>query len=522
MKNSHARSLSFVGISLLLAALPLACGSDDGDGDPVGAGGDGSAGKSTTGGKTSTGGKSGGGSANQGGEPSVPNGGGGDDGAGGSGGEASAPKARLRVVHASPNAPSVDIYPKGSTEITAADVAYGTATDFIEVDAGTLGFDLRTAGAKASADPAFTTPDFELAAGADYTLVAAGDFSDPEDEDVGFRVLPLEHDFETGTAGTALARVVHATGAWDTVDFDLIDTAAVDLAGLDRFASESNVALPAAATIDVDFENADGVLSKLTLPKLTAKSELFVIATGNPGLPFRSPANGFALLVVDQAGTVTWVKEDPWLHLVHVSDIPTVDVYESTSVAAADKLANDLAAETLTAFQLPVSQAGFTLNAVGSAAANGSATALASGETSTLQAGEHYLSFIEGDAITTVREQFDLAQPTKTLLRGVQASALPATVDFGLAQAGSLQAALIAGVAPGEASAEAGVAITASGTTTLGAATTTTLTPLLADRAFTGATALAAGQRDFVLLTGGAGTAKLWVIDTAVPGWELR
>ena len=99
-----------------------------------------------------------------------------------------------------------------------------------------------------------------------------------------------------------MARVVHATSAWETVDLDVAVTDDVDLPGLDRFASESNVALPGDALIDVAFQTEEaGVLSKLTLPKLDAGNELFVIATGNPGFPFRAPANGFALLVVDHS-----------------------------------------------------------------------------------------------------------------------------------------------------------------------------------------------------------------------------
>ncbi|MES1189014.1 MAG: DUF4397 domain-containing protein [Myxococcales bacterium] len=501
--------------------MPLACGDDDDD-DVVGTAGH--SGSTSTAGKTSTAGTAGksndsGGSSNASG--SSAGGVGGDEaaGAGGEGGSAIVATGRVRVVHASPSAPSVDIYVAGTTTAVAKGVAYGESTEFIVVDAGTVAFDLRAAGSKASEDPAFTTADITVDGDADYTLVAAGDFAHPEDADVGFRVLALEHDFEAPPAGSAVARIVHATSAWDAVDLDVVATNGVDVPALARFGSESNVDLPAGATIPVDFQTeADGVLSQLVLPKLTAGNELFVIATGNPGFPFRAPANGFALLVVDQDGKVSWVKEQPWIHMVHASDISTVDVYETTHTAASGKLLNDLAAEKLSAFQLPESSAGFTLKAVASDAAAGTATGLATGPTSTIEAGEHYLSYIASDTIQTIHEQFDLEQPTKVMLRGVHAStSITETVDFGAVVSNALSSALISGVMPTESSAEAGVA-TNPGNLILGASPHS-LTTLLAQKTLSGTAAPIAGERDFVLLVGADG---LWLVDTSVAGWTLR
>jgi len=522
MNKSNIRYLGLASISLFVGLMPLACGDDDDD--VVGTGGH--SGSTSTAGKTSTAGTAGksndsGGSSNVSGSA---NGGvGGDEagaaGSGGEGGAATVPTARLRVVHASPSAPSVDIYLAGTTTAVAKGVEYGEATDFMVVDAGKVAFDLRAAGAKATDDPAFTTADITVDGDADYTLVAAGDFAHPEDADVGFRVLPLQHDFEAPAAGNAVARIVHATSAWDAVDLDVVATNGVDVPALARFGSESNVDLPAGATIPVDFQTeADGVLSQLVLPKLTAGSEVFVIATGNPGFPFRAPANGFALLVVDQDGKVSWVKEQPWIHMVHASDISTVDVYETTHTAASGRLLNDLAAEKLSAFQLPESSAGFTLKAVASDAASGTATGLATGPTSTIEAGEHYLSYIASNTIQTIHEQFDLEQPTKVMLRGVHAStSITETVDFGAVVSNALSSALISGVMPTESSAEAGVA-TNPGNLILGAAPHS-LTTLLAQKTLSGTTAPIAGERDFVLLVGADG---LWLVDTSVAGWTLR
>jgi hypothetical protein len=524
MNKSNIRFLGLASISLFVGLTPLACGGDDDD-DTTNNGGKSSGGTSGSAGKSSTGGKGGSsGSAGSGGTVNIAgDASGGTAGEGGEGGAGTAPQSRLRVVHASPNAPSVDIYPKGSTTPVLENFAYGDASDFLDVDAGTVSFDLRAAGTDASEDPAFTTDDVTIEEGADYTLVAAGDFAQPTDADVGFRVLALEHDFDAPAAGTAVARIVHATTAWDAVDLDVAATNGVDIPALARFSSESNVTIPSGVDLAVDFENADGVLSQLTVPKQTTGKELFVIATGNPGFPFRAPANGFALLVVDQNGKVSWVKESPWIHLVHASDISTVDVYEGTNTAVTARLANDLAAAKLAAFQLPASATGFTLKAVAGDATNGTATGLATGATSTIELGEHYLSYIAGNTIQTVHEQFALDKPTKVMLRGVHASiATTATVDFGSVVSNALSGVLIDGVAPAESSGEAGVAIN-PGNIILGAAAHS-MTALLAQKTLSGAAPAApvAGERDFVLLVGPAAANDLWLVDTSVAGWSLR
>lgn len=522
MNKSHTRLFSLASLSLLVALAPVACSSDDDDdstnnGGTSGSGGrSGSSGSSGSAGKASNGGTSG---SNSTAGTTF----GGADGEGGAAGATSVAKTRLRVVHASPNAPRVDIYAKGETTALIEGIGYGEASDFIEVDSGAVAFDLRAAGADADDAPAFTTGDVDLNGDSEYTLVAAGDFADSENEDTGFRVLPLEHDFEAAAAGTAVARVVHATSAWETVDVDVVGSPDVDLPGLDRFSDENNVALPSGATIDIEIQNDDGVLSKLVLPRLTARSELFVIATGNPGFPFRAPANGFALLVVDQDGEVSWVKENPWLHVVNASDIGTTDIYESTHNT--ELLVDDLEAESINAFQLPASNTGFTLRAVDDGAASGSVTALATGETSTLAAGEHYLTYIASDSIETIHEQFDLEQPTKVLLRAVHATAdaaIPQTLDIGPVASDALSSTYFTGLAPGAASDDvAGFAVN-SGALILGAAATTTTTPLLATKTLSGNAAPVKGENDFVLVTGTAAEAKLWLVNTTVAGWSLR
>src|SRR4051812_17631684 len=137
MNKSNIRFLSLASISLFVGLTPLACGSDDDD-DSTSTAGKTSGGTSGSAGKNSTGGTAGkngsGGSISVAGDAS-----GGTAGNGGEGG-AAATTARLRIVHASPNAPSIDIYPKGSTTAVLEGFSYGEASDFLDVDAGTMAF----------------------------------------------------------------------------------------------------------------------------------------------------------------------------------------------------------------------------------------------------------------------------------------------------------------------------------------------------------------------------------------------
>lgn len=522
LNRRQNKFLGLVGMGLFVALAPVACGGDDGgtsDGTAGKASG-GKGGSSSSGGKAgskATGGKAG--SSSDGGTNAAGDETGGTAGAGGS----PATTALVRIVHASPSAPSVDIYAAGSAIPAASDVEYGEATGFVEVDAGIIAFDLRATGADAADEPAFTTADIELTAGAEYTLVAAGDFAELTDEDTGFRVLALEHDFEA-VADSAVARVVHATTAWAEVDLDVPATVGVDVEALPRFGDASNVALTAATALDVSFSNVTSMLSKLTLPARADGEELFVIATGNPGFPFRAPLNGFALLVVDQDGNVDWVKEQPWVHMVHASDIGPVDVYEATETAVADRLLNGLTLANMGAFQLKPSIAGYNLKAVNDGATSGTSTALATGATSTLALGEHYLSVMSAGAgsIQTVHEQFGLGSTTQALFRGVHASAgVAATVDFGNAVGAVVGPVIINAVAPGEASALAGTTV-APGDMTLGVAADGTTINLITAKAFTGVNAPVAAERDFVLFVQNGALGTLWLVNTSVAGWTLR
>jgi len=84
-------------------------------------------------------------------------------------------QSKVRVVHASPDAPAVDVY--ANDQLVMSNVAFPAVGEYLKVPAGTYVFKLRAAGAAVSTAPAFTSPAVTTADGKIYTVVARGEFA---------------------------------------------------------------------------------------------------------------------------------------------------------------------------------------------------------------------------------------------------------------------------------------------------------------------------------------------------------
>ncbi len=80
-----------------------------------------------------------------------------------------ADKARVRVIHASPDAPNVDVLANDAKVLS--NVPFKTASAYLEVPAGNYVFKLNVAG---TATTALTSPSIALEAGKVYTAIAIG------------------------------------------------------------------------------------------------------------------------------------------------------------------------------------------------------------------------------------------------------------------------------------------------------------------------------------------------------------
>ena len=113
--------------------------------------------------------------------------------------------AMLRVVHASPDAPNVDVLVDGA--VALANVPFRTASPYLDVAAGTRELRVRATGTSTIVIDA----DAALAAGEAYTVLATGRVAN-------IAPLVLEDDLTLPSSGNVKLRVVHASPTAGNVD----------------------------------------------------------------------------------------------------------------------------------------------------------------------------------------------------------------------------------------------------------------------------------------------------------------
>jgi hypothetical protein len=120
-------------------------------------------------------------------------------------------EARVRVLHASPDAPNVDIYANGNRVLS--NVPFKTASDYLTVPAGSYTFEVRPAGAATSSTPVLSATA-DLRAGTDYTVAAIDRLSQ-------IKARVFVDNNATPAAGKAHIRVIHASPDAPAVDIAL-------------------------------------------------------------------------------------------------------------------------------------------------------------------------------------------------------------------------------------------------------------------------------------------------------------
>jgi len=244
-------------------------------------------------------------------------------------------EAEIRVVHGSPDAPAVDIYIEGVSTPVFEDLAYGDASEYARVDAGTYNVQIRAAGADPASAPVFETGNITLQTGDAVTALAAGLFAsnDPTSQ---FRVLGLYEDFVTPAAGNAVVRVVHASPDAPTVDIDVLNDGSSEIVDLARFedTGSTGIELPGGSPLLVGILVDDALFTTFTTPPLTAGTDYYLIADGLVGQADPMAADAFKLLTVDENGSSAFIEQNGpdagsvKLRAVHASpDAPSVDVY---------------------------------------------------------------------------------------------------------------------------------------------------------------------------------------------------
>ena len=139
--------------------------------------------------------------------------------------------AQVRAIHASPNAPAVDIYVKGVSQPVAANVTFGATTPYLDVAPGSYTIDLRGAGSPATSSPAYSIGPLTISQDDKITAIAMGDFTSSNASDM-FRIKVYPEAFATPGAGEAVVRIVHASPDAPTVGLDVGDDGSNEVASL--------------------------------------------------------------------------------------------------------------------------------------------------------------------------------------------------------------------------------------------------------------------------------------------------
>ena len=117
---------------------------------------------------------------------------------------------RVRVIHASPDAPAVDISVDGTPALDH--LPFGQWTDYTSVPAGQRIFQVYVAGTTTKVAEA----NVNINPGQDYTVIASG-YATPE-KAPGLRLILLQDSNFTAAEGQSRVRVVHAAPGAPAVD----------------------------------------------------------------------------------------------------------------------------------------------------------------------------------------------------------------------------------------------------------------------------------------------------------------
>ena len=125
-------------------------------------------------------------------------------------GAQSAENGRVRVMHASPDAPAVDIFVDGQKAVTA--LAFPKDTGYVSLPAGSHNVKVFVSPADGKGTPVLQA-DLMVAKGKDYTVLAVGEVSKGT-----LNLLPMEDNNAAPAAGKAHVRLIHASPDAPAVD----------------------------------------------------------------------------------------------------------------------------------------------------------------------------------------------------------------------------------------------------------------------------------------------------------------
>ncbi len=440
--------------------------------------------------------------------------------------EGIAGESQLRIVHASPEAPEVDVYLAGQDTPVFAALAYQETSPAITLEPGDYTFELRPAGAASTDAPLLVSEPITLDDRRDVLGVIAGL---PEDEgDDMLRIIAVVDDLDDDPdddPDDAEIRVVHASTDAETIAIDLLDDGTSEIENLAPYTVSDDLDVPAGQEAQVAILSGGETLTTLTVPALEPDSEVTLIATGRIGDAPRADT-AFGILAVGPEGTLAFVRQNPVLYFLHgSSDAPAIDVCAGTEV-----LIDDLAFGSLDLARIPAGTV--DLQIVPSDAMCEATSAIAPLSIEAV-AGEGYLNIVAGELepeggepalqLQTYLEQFPLEATDSAVLSLIHAASAP-TVDVGLVVGGMMpgDTLLVQGLSFGN---QSEVLTVPPGTYEVGLAAAGQEPPLTPIAAFE--VAVPAGFRGWAIAIGDISPEgmeeafRLLAIDTATQPWPL-
>ncbi|WP_226585110.1 DUF4397 domain-containing protein [Halobacillus litoralis] len=201
--------------------------------------------------------------------------------------------AMVRVLHASPDAPAVDVYLNDEAVVEGAE--FKAATDYLEVPAGEHKVEIYAAGTKGEQDPVIST-NVNVEAGMAYTAAAINNLENLE--------LKAIQDSMEASEGMAKVRVGHLIPGAPAVDVGPIDGDALFSGAEFPMVTDYKELEP--GTYDLEVRTTDGTqlidLSGTTLEAGNVYSAFAVGTADNPevlllqdsaAMPSEMPQTGF-------------------------------------------------------------------------------------------------------------------------------------------------------------------------------------------------------------------------------------
>lgn len=329
---------------------------------------------------------------------------------------------KLQVLHASPDAPPVNVFVDGTEVLSAVDYKDGSAR--LTLDAGT--YEIRIDALLPNGSTTVIGPlDLSIAADTTYSAVAVGKVSDGS-----LAPLVLTQDDTQVAAGSARAFVLHAAPDAPAVDV-FVTTPGADLsatAPLGSFSFQESLGPVEVTAGDYQIRvtvagDPTAVVYDSGTVTLADGSDLLLSAVANTG-PGNSPIS-IALLDGTGSAEIVDAATPARLRVVHASpDAPNVDVIANDSIT----LVSDLAFPNSTGF-LSVDPATYNVKVT----AAGNASAVVIDADLTLDAGVSY-DVIAIDNLASIQALVaaDDSRPIATAakLRIVHASPTAQDVDI--------------------------------------------------------------------------------------------